>query len=369
MKWFFGGFLLLHGLIHLMGFAKAFGYADLPQLTQPISRPMGLAWLLATGLFLLTLMALFALPRGWWPMGVAALLLSQAVIVTSWADAKFGTLANVIVLAGVVLGFASHGPTSFRAQFDRDVSAALLPASTPEPPLTDADVARLPLPVRRYIARTGAIGEPRVRNFHLTFEGRIRGGPEKPWMTFVGEQVNTFDGFARYFLMDAALYGVPVTAFHRFVGTSATMRVKAASVIPVASASGPEMTKAETVTLFNDMCVFAPGALADPRIEWREIDAHHAAATFTNEGIAIQATLTFNDAFELTDFVSDDRLAGSPDGKSFTPMRWSTPLRDYATFGSHYLSGYGAGRWHPKDAPAYDYIQISLKSIRYNVRR
>ena len=37
----------VHGLIHLMGFAKGFGYADLPQLTQPISRAWGLAWLAA----------------------------------------------------------------------------------------------------------------------------------------------------------------------------------------------------------------------------------------------------------------------------------------------------------------------------------
>ena len=367
MKWLLGGLLLLHGLIHLMGFAKAFGYAELPQLTQPISRPMGLAWLVATGLFLLTLAALFAWPRGWWMPGAAALLASQVVIMTSWTDAKFGTLANVIVLAGVVLGFAAYGPVSFRAEFERDVNAALAPASTPEPLLTKADIVSLPLPVRRYIEKTGALGQPRVRNFHLTFEGRIRGGPDKPWMTFTGEQYNTYGPNSRLFLMDAAMYGFPVQAFHRFVGVSATLRVKAVSLVPVVDARGPEMTKAETVTLFNDMCVFAPGALVDPRVRWREIDAHTVSASFTNESITIQATLTFNDAFELVDFVSDDRLAGSPDGKSFTPMRWSTPLRDYASFGSHYLSGYGAGRWHPKDAPAYDYIQLSLKSIRYNV--
>lgn len=267
MKWLFGGLLLLHGLIHLMGFAKAFGYAELPQLTQPISKPMGLAWLVATGLFLLTLIALFAWPRGWWMLGAAALLASQVVILTSWTDAKFGTVANLIVLAGVVVGFAAHGPTSFRAEFERDVNAALAPASTPEPLLTEADIVSLPLPVRRYIEKTGALGQPRVRNFHLTFEGRIRGGPEKPWMTFTGEQYNTYAPNARYFLMDAAMYGVPVEAFHRFVGASATMRVKAVSIVPIVDASGPEMTKAETVTLFNDMCVFAPGALVDSRIQ------------------------------------------------------------------------------------------------------
>ena len=33
----FATFLVLHGLIHAFGFAKAFGFAELPQLTEPIS--------------------------------------------------------------------------------------------------------------------------------------------------------------------------------------------------------------------------------------------------------------------------------------------------------------------------------------------
>ncbi len=49
MRWIVVGVLALHGLIHAMGFAKAFGLAELPQLVQPISRAMGVAWLLAGG--------------------------------------------------------------------------------------------------------------------------------------------------------------------------------------------------------------------------------------------------------------------------------------------------------------------------------
>ena len=36
MRWIVAVLLAVHGLIHLMGFAKAFGYAELPQLTQPV---------------------------------------------------------------------------------------------------------------------------------------------------------------------------------------------------------------------------------------------------------------------------------------------------------------------------------------------
>jgi hypothetical protein len=55
------------------------------------------------------------------------------------------------------------------------------------------------------------------------------------------------------------------------------MRVKVASILMMVDAKGPEMDQAETVTLFNDLCVFAPGALIDPRIRWQVI-AHKPSA-------------------------------------------------------------------------------------------
>ncbi len=53
--------LVIHGAIHLMGVAKAFGLAELPQLKQPISTPMGAGWGVAALLFLPIALAL-ALP-------------------------------------------------------------------------------------------------------------------------------------------------------------------------------------------------------------------------------------------------------------------------------------------------------------------
>ena len=90
----------MHGLIHLLGFAKAFGLADLPQLAQPISRTWGALWL-AAGMLVLAAAALLPLaPRWWWAVGAVAVVASQAVIFSSWGDAKFGTVANVVLLLG-----------------------------------------------------------------------------------------------------------------------------------------------------------------------------------------------------------------------------------------------------------------------------
>lgn len=366
MKWLFAGLLLIHGLIHLMGFAKAFGYAELPQLTQSVSRPMGVVWLGGAGLFVVATVLLFTWPRGWWLVGAMAVVVSQIAVVSSWTDARAGTVANGLILVGAVVGFASYGPTSFRAEFEREVGARLAVTGV-EAPLKEADLLSLPPAVRRYIAYTGALGQPRVRNFHATFTGRIRSGPTAPWMPFSGEQYNFYDSPARLFIIEASRSGLPFVAFHRFEHGNASMRVKAASLFPVVDARGPEMNKAETVTLLNDMCVFAPGSLVDTRIQWRELDPLQVEGTFTNHGIRIAARLVFNESGELVDFISDDRLIGSADGRTFTPMRWSTPLRDYRAFGAHVLSARGTGRWHPAGGEAFDYIEIDLQDIRYNL--
>ncbi|MEP7384374.1 MAG: DUF6544 family protein [Gemmatimonadota bacterium] len=357
--------LVVHGALHLMGTAKAFGAAELPQLTQDIGRPMGVLWCVAALLFLLAAIGIFVSPRWWWTVAAVAVVVSQIVIGYSWADARWGTLANALVLVGVAYGFLSQGPGSFRAEFDRDVARELR-QTVATPLLTEADIAGLPVAVQQYIRLNGAVGRPRVQNIRVRFHGEIRGGPEARWMSFTGEQYNFYDQPSRLFLMDATMFAIPVQAFHRFVGPSATMRVKLAAVVRMVDAKGPEMDEAETITRFNDLCVFAPGAMIDPRITWQASDSHTVAASFTNLGHTARAVLTFNERGELADFVADGRGASSTDGRTFTKMRWSTPLRDYRAFGAHRLMSHGEGVWH---APAgeYSYLRFDVDTIEYNV--
>lgn len=364
MKLIFALFLIVHGLIHLMGTAKALGVACVPQLARQIDRPLGARWLVAAALLGATAIFLFTWPRWWWVVGAVAVVVSQVVIVTGRTDARFGTVANVIVLAGVAFGFLSQGPWSFRAEYDRETARGL-GRSVATPLVTDADLVPLPQIVQRYIRLNGAVGQPRVQNFRARFHGQIRSGPSARWMSFNGEQYNFYDRPSRLFLMSASMFGIPVQAFHRFIGPSATMRVKVASLVTMVDAKGPEMDEAETVTLFNDLCVFAPGALIDARVRWQVVEAHSVAASFTNMSHTIRAVLSFNDRGELTNFVADGRAAASADGKSFTKMRWSTPLSDYRAFGSHRVMTRGEGIWH-SPAGDYSYLRFDLDAIDYN---
>jgi hypothetical protein len=108
MRWLFFALIVVHGLIHFLGLAKAFGVYEPPQLTQSISRSWGLVWL-AAGVAVMLAAVCFGLSwGGWWAVGLVAVALSQLAIFSSWNDAKFGTVANALVLVGMLYGFASE---------------------------------------------------------------------------------------------------------------------------------------------------------------------------------------------------------------------------------------------------------------------
>lgn len=358
--------VVIHGLIHLMGFAKGSGYAELPQLAQPISRPMGALWLVAAVLVIAAAGTVVPFPRWWWVLGALGLIASQCAIVSSWSDARFGTIANLVLLVGVLYGFASRGPLSLRAQYERQLHHA--GPATPPVLLTEADLAALPEPVQRYVRGAGVVGRPRPRSFRATWTGRIRSSATSPWMAFTAEQVNPLDPPQRFFKMDAIMKGLPVDVLHAFDRTGATMRVKVLSVFPMADVKGPDLTRAETVTLFNDLSILAPGALVSPLITWQPIDASTARARFTLGANAISAELRFNAAGELVSFVSDDRSASAADGRALTPMRWSTPLRDYAQMGPARVATRGDAVWSPPTGD-YTYGEFGLTSLAYDGER
>jgi hypothetical protein len=277
------------------------------------------------------------------------------------------TLAIVlVVLGGVMFGLLVQGPYSLRAAYELDVDAALGRA-VPEDVVSEADLASLPAPVRRYLRVAGVVGRPRVHNFRVRIHGRIRSGRDARWLPLAAEQYNFADEPARLFYLRSSMFGIPVQGYHRYVGASARMTIKAAALVTVVDVSGSEMDQSETVTMFNDMCIMAPATLIDPAIAWQPIDAKTAGATFTNAGQTIRTELFFNDAGELIDFRSDDRYQTSPDGKSVRKVPWSTPLGEYRSFGHVRLAAHGEGRWHEAGGD-YTYIEITLESVEYNVR-
>lgn len=364
MKYILVALMAIHGLIHLMGFAKAFQLATFEQLRTPISQPVGLLWLTAGALFLAGAGLLIAAPGWWWAPAGAALIISQIVIVMAWGDAKFGTVANLIVLVPVIVAGLGHAPWSYRAQYQRDVAAGLAAPRPPAAAVTEADIAHLPPIVQQYLRFAGAVGQPHVQNYRVAFRGELRNGPDDGWMPVAVEQQSFVGPAERLFLVDGQMLGVPMTAYHRYIGPEATFEVKVAALVKVVDARGPEMNRAETVTLFNDMCLLAPATLIDPAIRWEAIDPLTVRATFTNAGNTISAVLTFDERGALTNFISDDRTR-TTDGAAYARARWSTPITGWRTVDGHRLPDAEA-RWQLQSGE-FTYARFAIVDAAYNV--
>ena len=372
VRWTVVAVLVGHGLIHFLGVVKGFGWAEVSQLRQPIGAWSAVLWLVA-GLLVLTAGVLVAAgaPTWWWILAIAGAVASQAAIMTSWSDAKFGTAVNLFLLLAALYGFASLGPTSFHVQWSEQAAQAVADTQpTSRALVTEQDLAGLPEPVAAYVRRSGAVGRPRVTNMFADVHGRIRSGPGEAWMPFTGKQLNTYGPRPRrVFIMGATRSGLPVTVMHSFKDTTATMRAKVLSLFTVVDASGPEMDRGETVTVFNDLVVLAPAAIVDAPVQWTTLDAHHVRGRFFDGDQSVSAELTFDARHDLVNFVSDDRARAAPDGRSFTPQRWSTPLSGYREANGRRVLAAGEARWHaPQPEGQFTYVELHLDDITYNVR-
>jgi hypothetical protein len=269
----------------------------------------------------------------------------------------------------IALVWGMAGPRSLRKQFARDVRerARDVTAATGASIVTEADLIALPEPVRRYLRKAGVVGRLRPRAYRLTMTGRIRSGPDESWMPFHAEQFSSVDGPVRLFYMSARRSGVPVAVLHRYVDGRATMTVKLAGLLPLVDAHGPVMDQSETVTVFNDMCLLAPGTLLDGRITWRSRDDHSVDATFSAAGQTISATLTFDDDGLLTNFTSFDRSRSSADGRTFTVLPFLTPVHDHGTFDGVVLARHADAQWRTPDGQLFTYAEFAIESATFNV--
>jgi len=355
LKYIVAFIMLIHGFIHFTGFAKAFNYGNITQISKEILKPSGMFWLLTAFLFIATTILFLLKKDAWLVFGVTAVIISQILIVTVWKDAKFGTIANVLILLAVVLNWGSY---SFEKGYRKDVKENLKRANTLKTDLlTETDLLSLPEPVQRYLKYAGVLNKPKLKNIRIVFKGQMR-EKGKDFFPFTCEQYNFFNEPARLFFMKGKMKLITVPGYHKYVSATASMDIRLFGLFSVVRKSGKDMNQAETVTLFNDMCLMAPATLIDKRITWQLIDSNSAKATFTNHSISITAILYFNKKGQLIDFISNDR--------DVNHYPFSTPVSNYKNINGINIMTYGEAIWHYPDGK-FVYGKFNLKEIEYNV--
>ncbi len=134
-------------------------------------------------------------------------------------------------------------------------------------------------------------------------------------------------------------------------------------LLPLVKVEGAAMFEADTVTMFNDMCLMAPATLIDKRITWQTIDDLTVAETFTNQSVTISAVLHFNDERQLVSCVSNDHW----DVSAMKLYPFSTPVSQYRNLNGHNLPTCGEMIWHYPDGD-FVYGKPGINNVICNVQ-
>ncbi|MDX1543906.1 MAG: hypothetical protein R3214_08160 [Christiangramia sp.] len=105
MKIVFIALIIVHLLIHLLGFFKAFDLVELSESGNQISRTQGIFWLV-TALIFIPGGILYIQNNPVWTLAIIpAALASQILIVLNWNDAKYGAIVNLLIVLVAMMHF------------------------------------------------------------------------------------------------------------------------------------------------------------------------------------------------------------------------------------------------------------------------
>jgi hypothetical protein len=153
---------------------------------------------------------------------------------------------------------------------------------------------------------------------------------------------------------------VSVNVLDRYIAGHGLTAPKLLGLIPLGTASGPEIDAGSLQRYLNETMWF-PAAALSPTITWESIDVNSARATIQDGGLRVSAVFVFDTAGRLVTLTAD-RYRTIGDQFILTP--WETPIRAYGEFSGVRVPVAGEGVWK-LDTGDFAYIDLRVTEITY----
>jgi len=354
-------FVLIHGLLHFMGFLKASGLVNFNELTQFISKPVGLVWLLVSILFIVTV-ALILLQREWWPyVGLMAVLLSQVLIIVFWKDAKFGTIANIIILLASLSGY---GELQFNRMVCKETQEILKNLNLEHPiHINQDDLKHLPNIVQKWLSSSGVLENDKAVSVRLVQEGEMKTSPDGKWMSFTANQYFNCDYPS--FVWKTQVKPLPLVFMNgrdKLLNGEGQMLIKLFSMITVVNEGGNEKINAASMQRYLAEICWFPSAAINDYLRWEAIGPTTAKAILTIDGRSVSGIFKFSMKGEPLSFETE-RYYGS--SKDAVLEKWLIEMVDYKEFNTIKIPNKCKVTWKLKTGDFY-WLNLEITALEYN---
>lgn len=353
--------VILHGLIHLLGFVKGIGLKEVKELTLFVSKPMGFVWLTASVLFLIYGIMYIANSKYAWLIGLVAVVISQILVIMFWKDAKFGTIPNMLIL---FISIASFGYHNFQNLVQQETKYLLSQNKTiEEKVINENDINDLPETVRQWLRNSGAIGRPFINVGKVTQEAEMQMKPDqKNWLSATAIQYTTIDNPAFIWTVNVKMNRLlNFQGRDKFANGKGEMLIKLNSLINVVNEQGEKLDEGTLQRYLGEM-VWFPSLALSPYITWEQLDDTSAKATMTYEGTTGSGTFYFNTNGDVTKF-SALRYKGNEEGAN--RHEWIMNISEYKTFEGIKVPAVMSSTWK-LDEGDWTWLKLEVKDIQYN---
>lgn len=353
--------VLLHGLIHMLGFVKGFELKEVKELTLPISKTLGVVWLTATILFL-TYGFLYLLNSKYaWLIGLVAVVVSQVIIFLFWKDAKFGTIPNIIIMAVSIVSFGYH---NFQKIIQQETAQLLNKnVSVENRILNESDLVNLPVPVKKWLKNCGAIGKPFISLGKVTQTAEMQMKPEQAnWMSATAIQYTTIDNPAFIWSVDVKMNSLlSFQGRDKFDDGNGEMLIKMNSLFNIVNERGEKLDEGTLQRYLGEM-VWFPSLALSPFITWQQIDENTAKGTMTYKGNSGSGTFYFNSNGQVTKFSALRYKGNEKDAEKYN---WEMNIFDYKTFEGIKVPAKMTSTWKLDDKD-WTWLKMEVTDITYN---
>lgn len=315
MKVLFLILIIVHALIHILAFLKAFDLAELKEFTSPVSKPMGLIWLLTLVLLTLTAILFLINHPNWWIWGIIGAVLSQILIFQFWSEAKFGSIPNLVIILVSIVGYAQ---SNFEKMVNQEIAFIKKESSIQDKKtITSEMIVDLPYPIKNWLEKSGVVGKPSMGIVQMEQVFEIKLKPEQhEW--FKADTEQSISSYPPAFVWKADLNimrFLSTTGRDKFINGEGEMLFKILSIFPVANdGNNPKINEAALQRFLGEI-VWIPTAALEDYITWEAIDNQSAKATITFKGTTGSGVFTFSDNGELEQFSAFRYMGSGPEAK------------------------------------------------------
>ncbi|QRM89740.1 hypothetical protein FG167_11055 [Lacinutrix sp. WUR7] len=353
----------IHGIIHLFGFLKAFGISEFNAISQPISKTFGLIWLLTFVIFAITMILLIFQSHFWWLSGFLAVIASQVLIFNYWSDAKFGTIANLIILVSVIIAYSNF---SFKNKIVEERKKLFENSqAVSEIVITKETISELPSIVQKWLINSGTIGKSPISNVHLTQELQLKLSPDQEnWNNGKAEQYFTINPPAFNWNINTKMNSIfSVVGRDKFENGNGEMIIKLLSLISVADAKNSDKIDQATLQRYLAEIVWFPSASLSPYIKWESLDEYSAKATMKYNGAKGSGEFHFDEIGNFKKFVA----MRFQDSNAVEPTEWTVIATQTEERNGIKIPIECEASWK-LESGKWTWLKLKIKDIQYNVK-